>query len=595
MSIKGVDHMKKQIMKELDVPVQMKDGTVLRADIYRPEGKGPYPVLLTRTPYGKSGELFIFNDISRAVEHGYIVIIQDTRGRFASEGIWDFIENANHEAFDSETTINWASKLPYSNGQVGTFGISYYAFTQWAGMIQHPSALRAAAPALSFHDPFQGVLYRDGAMELGFLAYWQLGMHFDTIPKIYSDPQKIAQATKQLNEELAQLKTEIYSLPLKSFAPFTRNHVSPSILEHLKRGMDKEFVSSLSLKDKYKNITIPTLHIAGWYDIFLQGTIENFLQMRNNGTSPEARQTKLIIGPWRHLDHRQRAGELDFGTSADATNIDLVGIQLRWFDKFVKGMDTGITNEAPIQLFVMGENKWRTEYEWPLARTQYTKYYLHSNGNANSLAGDGTLHTDIPKEETADHFTYDPKNPVITSGGAHFMLPDFVDGPVDQRDIESRKDVLVYTSEILEEDVEVTGPVKVKLWAISSARDTDFVARLVDVYPDGTAINVTDGIVRARFRHAKQGKEPSLIEPGKAYLYEIDLWATSNLFKKGHRIRLDITSSNFPRWDRNTNTGNTFGEDRVDDIVIAKQTILHDEDHPSSVVLPIIPRNKSMD
>jgi putative CocE/NonD family hydrolase len=471
------------------------------------------------------------------------------------------------------------------------FGSSYVAFTQWAAMLQPHKALQVAVPGFSWNDPFNGFMYRAGALELGFLSYWQMGMYLDTLPRLYSDQKELTQATGQLISDLNQLKTEIQSLPLKDFAPFTRNKVAPSILEHFEQDMDPEYVEHLSLKGKYDKSTIPTLHIAGWYDIFLQGTIENFLETHNNGSSPETHQSKLIIGPWQHLDHSHQAGEVSFGLAGHSASVDLIGSHLQWFDHFLKGIDTGITKEAPIKLFVMGENVWRDEYEWPLPSTQYTEYYLHSGGNANTLQGDGTLSTIFPDQEKPDHFTYDPLHPVITKGGAIMMPPDFNSGAFDQSQIESREDVLVYTTPVLEKDVEVTGPVKVKLWATSSAPDTDFVARLVDVHPDGSAINLTDGIIRARFRNVQKGEKPSLIEPGKVYLYEIDLWATSNLFKKGHRIRLDITSSNFPRWDRNPNTGHDFGENQEKDLIVAQQTILHDKEHPSAIVLPIIPRS----
>lgn len=415
-------------------------------------------------------------------------------------------------------------------------------------------------------------------------------MYEDTLQRLYPDQQELALAEQQLHSEIEQLQTGIKSLPLKTFAPFTRNKVASSILEHFKRDMDPEYVHSFVLKGKYETITVPAFLIAGWYDIFLQGTIDHFVQMRNNGGSPEARKSRLLIGTWQHLDHSHQVGEMNFGSAADSTAIDLIGMQLSWFDHFLKGIDTGITNEAPIKLFVMGENVWRDEYEWPLSRTRFTTYYLHSGGKANTLLGDGTFTTVPPEQEKPDHFTYDPLNPVPTKGGSIFMLPDFPGGASDQREIESRDDVLVYTSSVLEEAVEVTGPVKVKLWAVSSASDTDFVARLMDLHPDGTAVNLTDGIIRARFRNREKGEAPSLIEPGKPYLYEIDLWSTSNLFKKGHRIRVDITSSSFPRWDRNPNTGHDFGEDEEKDLIPARQTILHDEKHPSSIVLPIIPK-----
>jgi putative CocE/NonD family hydrolase len=313
--------------------------------------------------------------------------------------------------------------------------------------------------------------------------------------------------------------------------------------------------------------------------------------MREQGSTPEARQSKLLIGPWSHGAQGSAIGERNFGFGSTAAFIDLqidfVSLQVRWFDHFLKGKDTGILNEAPIKLFVMGANVWRDEQEWPLARAVETRYYLHSAGHANSLNGDGTLNTSIPDSETADHYAYDPAHPVTTRGGALLMSPEFPSGVYDQRPTENREDVLVYSTPALEQDVEVTGPISVHLWAVSSAPDTDFVARLVDVHPDGYAQNLTDGIIRARYRNFARGEQPSLIEPGKAYEYEIDLWATSNVFKKGHRIRLDITSSNFPRWDRNPNTGHEFGADA--EMAIANQTILHDAEHPSYMVLPIVP------
>ncbi|MXQ55013.1 CocE/NonD family hydrolase [Shimazuella alba] len=582
-----------KMITEFNVPVEMRDGTILRANIYRPEKNGEWPVLLSRLPYGKDtfAQPFLIQ-VPKAVQEGYVVIIQDTRGRFVSEGNWDPIPSFNQEVSDGYDTLEWISNLPYNSGRVGMFGLSYYAFTQWASALSsHSKTLQAIAPAFSWNDPYDGLMYRGGALELGLLTYWQMGMYLDTLPRHYSDQQELSKAMERLISDIDQLPRQIQSLPLKNYAPFTRTKVATSLIEVIKRGyMDHKFVDSLNLTNKLERLELPSLNIAGWYDIFLQGTLDNFVQMRNHRKSPKARNSQLIIGPWRHLDHGHHAGEVNFGLQANSTSIDLSEMQLRWFDHFLKKQDTGMLQEAPIQLFVMGENIWRDEYEWPLQRTEYIDFYLHSQGQANTLQGNGMLSLQPPEQEAPDHFIYDPLNPVPTMGGSHLMLPDFMDGPVDQREIESRDDVLVYTSSVLEEDVEVTGPVKVKLWAISSALDTDFVARLVDVFPDGTAINLTDGIIRTRFRDVNNGEEPSLLEPGKAYLYEIDLWSTSNLFKKGHRIRLDITSSSFPRWDRNPNTGHDFGVDGESDVIVAQQTILHDKEHSSSIVLPIIPR-----
>ena len=355
--------------------------------------------------------------------------------------------------------------------------------------------------------------------------------------------------------------------------------------------MDRKHVEPMTILGKHEQVTVPTLNTGGWYDIFLKDTIENFRIMREQGSTPEARQSKLLIGPWVHGGAGNPIGEVNFGFGSSPAFIDLqidfASLQLRWFDHWLKGVDTGMLNEAPIKLFVMGANVWRDEQEWPLARAVETRYYLHSDGQANTGNGDGVLSTSAPEGEQPDQYNYDPANPVPTRGGALLMTPEFRPGVFDQRPTESREDVLVYSTPELEEDVEVTGPISVHLWATSSAPDTDFVARLVDVHPDGYAQNLTDGIIRARYRNFARGEEPSLIELEKAYEYEIDLWATSNVFKKGHKIRLDVTSSSFPRWDRNPNTGHDFGADS--ELVVARQTILHDAEHPSYVALPIVP------
>jgi putative CocE/NonD family hydrolase len=581
-----------QVAVDFDVPAIMRDGTTLRANVYRPAGEGRWPVLLTRLPYGKDFVGSPVLDPVQVARQGYVVIIQDTRGRFTSEGTWEPMRN---EAQDGYDTAEWAAKLHYSNGSVGMFGASYFGFTQWSAMIQKAPALKAAAPVMTWNDPLNGILSRGGALELGTHASWNLSMGIEVLMRRYRedpDPRKMATAMRQLIQDIDALGTKgFYSLPLKEFEPLKRNDVAPSFFEGVAHSMDRAFADPMTTLGKHEHVTIPTFNIGGWYDIFLQDTIENFRIMRTQGSTPEARQSKLLIGPWSHTATSNPVGELNFGIAATASFIDLQtdlgSLQIRWFDHFLKGIDNGITAEAPIKLFVMGANVWRDEYEWPLERAVETRYYLHSNGHANSLRGDGGLSTTAPEAESPDHYEYDPANPVPTLGGALLLTPEFRSGPADQTSIESREDVLVYSTPPLAQDTEVTGPINVHLWAVSSAPDTDFVARLVDVHPNGYAQNLTDGIIRARYRNFAQGEQPSLIESGKAYEYEIDLWATSNVFKQGHRIRLDITSSNFPRWDRNPNTGHDLGADS--EMVIAHQTILHDAEHPSHVVLPIVP------
>jgi putative CocE/NonD family hydrolase len=587
--------MDQKITVDFDVPAKMRDGTTLRANIYRPAGEGQWPVLLTRLPYGKDFPIGTsVMDPAQVARRGYVVIVQDTRGRLASEGEWTPFIN---EGLDGVDTIEWAARLPHSNGKVGMYGISYFGFTQWSAAVHRPSALKAIAPFETWNDPLNGVIFRGGALELGVAGNWQLMMGLDVLMRRHrGDPQALGRAIYLLAKEMDALGKEGYwSLPLREFEPLKGQNVAPFFFETSSRPMDRnhELIEPMHIIGKHENVAVPSLNTGGWYDIFLQDTINNFTTMREQGSTPEVRQSKLLIGPWSHGNTMNSVGEINFGFGSSAAFIDLqidfVSMQLRWFDHWLKGIDTGMLNEAPIKLFVMGANVWRDEQEWPLARAVETRYYLHSGGHANTLHGNGYLTTDVPDvgEFPSDHYAYDPANPVMTRGGALLMSPEYPAGPYDQRPTENREDVLVYTTAELKEDVEVTGPIAVYLWAISSARDTDFVARLVDVHPDGYAQNLTDGIIRARYRNFAQGAAPALIEPGNAYEYEIDLWATSNVFKAGHRIRLDVTSSNFPRWDRNPNTGHDFGADA--ELVVAHQTILHDREHPSYVVLPFIP------
>ena len=583
-----------QIAIDFDVPAVMRDGVTLRANVYRPAGEGRWPVLLTRTPYGKDmpGAASTL-DPGQVARQGYVVIVQDVRGRFASEGEWSPMRNEGPDGVD---TLTWAANLHYSNGEVGMFGASYFGYTQWVAAVEQPAALKAMVPYITWNDPLDGVLFRGGAFELGTAASWQLSLGANVLQRRYateSDPRTFGAALYGWVKTLDALGPQGYwSLPLKEFASIKQQDIAPAFFESLEAPMDRSVFDEMAILGKHERVTVPTYNIGGWYDIFLKGTLENFRLMRTEGTTEAARQSKLLIGPWVHGGATNPIGEMNFGFASTPALIDMrtdiMSLQVRWFNHFLKGQDTGLLNEAPIKLFIMGANIWRDEQEWPLARAVETRYYLHSSGAANTLNGDGSLSIIAPAEESADHYTYDPANPVITRGGALLMTPEYRPGAFDQRATEAREDVLVFTTPVLETPLEVTGPISVSLWAISDVQDTDFVARLVDVHPDGYAQNLTDGIIRARYRGFAQGEAPSLIEPGRAYEYEIDLWATSNVFLPGHRLRLDITSSNFPRWDRNPNTGHDLGAD--DTIIVAHQAILHDAEHPSSILLPIIPQ-----
>jgi putative CocE/NonD family hydrolase len=564
-----------RVLVELDVPVPMRDGITLRANVYRPP-EGRWPVLLTRLPYGKDLPLDgAIVDPVQAVRRGYVVIVQDTRGRFTSEGDWNPFEA---EASDGVDTIAWAAQQPFSDGQVGMYGVSYFGFTQWSAAVQHPPALKAIFPMMTWSNPTNGVVFRGGALELGIQVHWGLQMGFDTLAKQHrGNLPVLGAAIFGLAREIDALGATGYaSLPLCDFAPLRRQPFLPRFFEQLDHPLDPVSLDPITIDEKHSQVYVPVFNVGGWYDINLSGTLANYTAMRQLG-----RPARLLVGPWSHTQNGQPVGDLDFGFGSQLGFINLqsdIGrLQLRWFDHWMKNQDTGMLAEPPIRLFVMGANVWRDESEWPLARAIPTPFYFHANG---------LLDSDLPTSEPPDRYTYDPANPVLTHGGAFLMAPQFQVGPRDQRATESRPDVLTYTTPPLEQDMEVTGPVRVELWACSSATDTDFVARLVDVYPDGRAYNLTDGILRARYRDGTTSA--SLLEPGAPYRFSIDLWATSNLFKAGHRIRVQITSSNFPRWDRNPNTGHPIGVDGPQDVQTADQTILHDAEYPSHILLPLV-------
>jgi putative CocE/NonD family hydrolase len=349
---------------------------------------------------------------------------------------------------------------------------------------------------------------------------------------------------------------------------------------------DGEFWWRINLNRHAQTVRAPMLHITSWYDIFLEGGLNAYRSIKDKSVYPQARNgQKLIVGPWAHLlpyvvPNSRGSGDADFGPES---LVDFHQTQLRWFDYWLRDVDTGIMAEPPVSVFTMGEDRWQGLADWPPPNANYVRFYFHSGGKANSLHGDGSLSTVPPGDEPADAFTYDPNDPVPTYGGRNLSIPL---GVQDQRPVEYRGDVLVFTSEPLERAMEVTGPISVELWAASSARDTDFTAKLVDVRPDGYAANLADGVIRARYRDSSS--DPTLLQPGRPYRYTIDLWATSNVFLPGHRIRVEISSTNFPRFDRNPNTGAAFGADAA--LVKAQQTVFHRSDMSSSIVLPLIPR-----
>ena len=565
-----------KIKMHCNLMLPMRDGVRLSTDLYMPDAPGPFPVILIRTPYNNNRE----PDVQDAVyfaSRGYVVLIQDVRGRGDSEGEWTPFAR---EAEDGYDTHEWAGKQSWSTGRVGASGASYVGLTQWLPAPLRNPHLAALAPRVGFSNLYHNWVYTGGAFQLGFNLRWgAIQMHTRTnrtqylwLPKEVHLSQLYWHLPLTTGDEAAGRPNEFYR-------EWIRHPSYDAYWERLG-----------NIEAKYAEIDVPAYGFGGWYDVFLQSTLNNFMGVAKQGYSQKARRgQRILIGPWIHcLGDRgtcSKTGDIDFGP---ASLIDLRGEELRWFDYWLKGMENGILDEPRVKVFVMGRNRWREADTWPIPGTRCIRYYFHSRGKANSLRGDGGLGTAAPGSQPPDTYVYDPRNPVPTLGGSACCGEDVTPitmGPRDQRPAEERPDVLVYTTPPLDADVEVTGPVSVTLYAASDAPDTDFTAKLVDVSPDGYAMNVAQGIIRARYRDSWE--RPTLLEPGRVYQYTIDLWSTSNCFLCGHRIRVEISSSNFPQFDRNPNTGHPFGLDA--ELRPARQTVFHDADHPSHILLPIIP------
>jgi hypothetical protein len=562
------------VRMEHKVKVPMRDSVLLSADIYFPDAPGRFPTLLWRTPYSNNGETQV--EQSRwFASRGYVVVNQDVRGKYDSGGEFYHFRS---EADDGYDTDEWIGRQRWSNGKIGGMGGSYVGYTQLTQGIRKSRYLTALAAAVTTADIYNNWLYVDGAFHYGFSFPWGA----------ISTDGRVGQLTSAYDWP------RIYPhLPIAT-SDAAASHVNPAYRDWVKHPTRDVYWDGISVERELTDIEVPLLVADGWYDIFLRGALADHIAIRSRGKTERVRDGKrLMIGPWAHGTGVRRNGpapregepdpRYDFGPNAE---IDMRRIYLRWHDYWLKGIENGVGSDPPVKIFVMGENVWRDEWEWPLARTEYTKYYIGSGGRAQSLRGDGTLSTTPPSRAGQDVFTYDPASPVPTLGG-NVCCSSVPSGPWDQRPAEEREDVLVYTTPPLSSAVEVTGPIVMRLFASTTARDTDWTAKLVDVYPDGYARNVQDGILRARYRDGI-GAEGTLLEPGKVYEYAIDMWATSNVFLQGHRIRLEIASSNFPRFDRNLNTGEQ--PSTATRMEKARQTVHHSPDYPSHLVLPVIPR-----
>ena len=559
------------------VPMAARDGTILRADIYRPRDSGPFPVLVRRTPYGnRLNDLAApFNEAHYFASHGYLVVVQDVRGRFTSDGEWSFAEGP-----DSYDTVEWAAGLEGSNGKVGTFGQSYGALVQYQVAALQPPHLRTCIPI----SGRVGASDTNGLVELGWTLGYAIEMAEDTFRRTGRSDAYAAMRERHVGELGVRFSPPgleaLSDLPITVWAerlgPAGRSLADAVEMANRPRPVRDAYAA-------YRRFSVPMLHIGSWYDSFQWETTSAYQGIRDHSDTEEARRNQaLLMGPWAHLlpynlPTSKGTGDIDFG---DDAAIFLLDAELEWFDHYLKGAGDELPR-PPVRIFVMGENRWRDEAEWPLARAEEEVWYLHGGGSANGSAGNGTLSKAQPADEPPDRYRYDPNEPVITAGG-HFIVGG---GVQDQRGTEARPDVLVYTSEVLPHDLELVGPVSMTLFASSSAPDTDFFVTLVDVRPDGYAQNLLEAGMRGRHRTAGR---LSLLEPGRVHQFELSLWNACHVVFAGHRMRVHVTSSDFPCFDRNANSGGPIGADTV--LLEADQTVFHDRDHPSRIVLPVVRR-----
>jgi hypothetical protein len=571
------------VIVEKNVAVALRDGTRLRADVYRPSAPGQYPVLVQRTPYNK--ELWPITamtlDPIRAAAAGYAVVIQDVRARWASEG--DVFFPYRDELDDGHDTLAWAAAQPFSNGITGCYGLSYMGGTSWlAAASGHPS-LRAISPTTAPNDFYHDHFWRGGALNIGLLAMWSLrAIGPAALIRSRPQPAHFFPLLLQLVDDIDDFERVLRELPLDRFAPARPEdeRFVPFFYEFLRHSEPDDWTRSLLVAGRHHQVKVPSLSIAGWHDLLLNADLQHFRAMRDTAGSDEARQkSRLIIGPWAHAMFQNVVGDLDFGFRANGLLLDLkedlTRLQLRWFDRWLKGEANGIDEEAPVRIFVQGANRWRDEHDWPLSRARYRHWYLNGDG--------GFARERQPADTAARSYVYDPADPCPTAGGTLLLPAQYTPGPVDQHRVLGRRDVLEYTSGALGQDLEITGPVRAVLYVATSGRDTDFIVKLCDVHPDGRTYNVCDGILRLSFRDGQQ-RQP--VTPGEMLRVEVDLWSTAMVFKAGHRLRVLVTSSDFPRYDRNPNTGELAH--RAVRFEPALQRVFHGQDCASHLVLPEI-------
>ena len=577
-----------RVILERGVRAAMRDGTVLVADVYRPDDAAQHPVLLMRTPYDATmpGNASSALDPLTAAMRGYAVVVQDVRGRFASEGDY---ETYAAEADDGYDSVQWAAAQPWSDGNVGMFGISYMAQCQLLAASKQPPALRAIAPIESPNSTLGGDRYRGGALALGVLASWamQAIVPAEIIRRARVDPNLLAEFPAAI-DDADNLEAHMRRLPLVPWPPIDER--AGGISPQFDQTVRYEFHPPIP-RFHPEEIGVPALMIAGWYDVFLQPDLDLYMSLKEVGATEAARDlSRIVIGPWSHGTPNANVGELEMGFRASPLLLDLrenlTRLHQRWFDARLRNKNTRIDDEPPVRLFVMGLNRWRDEDCWPLSRARDQKWHLHAAPEAGETPRTaGRLARDAPAGGEPSVLVLDPDDPVPTRGGNLLMTGKWLRGPVDQLRTESRPDVHLFTSSVMERPMEVTGRIILVAWVAAETADTDVVARLCDVHPDGRSYNVADGILRLRFREGLDRERA--LTPGEVYRIEVDLWSTSHVFLAGHRLRLQVCASDFPRYDRNPGTGQTSAD--VDHVLPQRNRLFHDQARPSHLVLPVVP------
>ena len=585
--------MNSSVIVDRDVMVPMRDEVKLSADVYRPADNGQYPTLIHRTPYSKSTAINVasrfFNPLD-AVLRGYVVVIQDVRGRFKSDGLWQPFANEGPDGYD---TIEWAASQPWSDGRVGIYGGSYVGVSSLHAALAAPPHLEACMVSMFTSNPQSCWTYSGGAFELGFNLFWVAGpfwgLAWDTVQRLGLSDQEITEGQERLAKITADPWGAVRHLPIndvrafETLAPYWREWLAHPTYDHYWKPLD--------LLASNARINVPVLNLAGWFDIFLRGSLELHEFLDSHSDERARKGHRLVIGPWEHVSHLNTmpssAGQWDFGPTALSGPRLWTDLVLQFFDQHMKPGEVAEQPPSNVRYFMMGENVWADSVVWPPTHTA-SKFYLHSKGSANTRLGDGALTTVLPSAEPTDSFTYDPASPVPSRGGRvlfyHFAFGQA--GVADQASVEERQDVLVYSSPALTTPLAIAGPVTVNLFAATSAVDTDFTAKLVDVQSDGFCANIAEGIIRARYRRNLEREE--LLAPGEVYEFVIDMWSVAHTFAIGDTVRLEISSSNFPRFNRNLNAAVSPITGVAEDIQVATQSVFHDVAHPSHLVLPVV-------